>query len=48
MRENNTVAEGARISIVDDDESTREAINTLIGSMGLSVEQSCWSHTEGF
>jgi FixJ family two-component response regulator len=38
MRENNTVAAGARISIVDDDQSMREAVNTLIGSMGLHVE----------
>ncbi len=46
MRENNTVAEGARISIVDDDESMREAIKTLIGSMGLSVEE--FSSAEDF
>ena len=46
MRENNTVGEGARISIVDDDESMREAINTLIGSMGLSVEE--FSSAEDF
>jgi FixJ family two-component response regulator len=39
MQGKNTVAEGARISIVDDDESMREAIKTLIGSMGLSVEE---------
>ena len=37
MRESNRV-EGARISIVDDDESMREAINTLVGSVGLSAE----------
>src|SRR6267378_7273908 len=39
MRDNNMVAEGARISVVDDDESMREAIKTLIGSMGMSVEE---------
>lgn len=38
MRENYTIAEGARISIVDDDESMREAMKLLIGSMGLGVE----------
>ncbi len=46
MQEKNTVAEGARISIVDDDESMREAIKTLIGSMGLSVEE--FSSAEDF
>ncbi len=46
MRENNTVAEGARISIVDDDESMREAIKTLMGSLGLSVEE--YSSAEDF
>ncbi|MCM3904984.1 MAG: response regulator [Pyrinomonadaceae bacterium] len=39
MRENNTALEGARISIVDDDESMREAISTLVGSMGLIAEE---------
>jgi len=38
MLENYTIAEGARISIVDDDESMREAMKVLIGSMGLDVE----------
>ena len=37
MAEKNT--EGARICVVDDDESMREAISTLIVSMGLSVEE---------
>jgi FixJ family two-component response regulator len=46
MRESNTVAEGTRISIVDDDESMREAIKTLIGSMGLSVDE--FSSAEDF
>ena len=46
MRENNTVAEGTRISIVDDDESMREAIKTLMGSLGLSVEE--FSSAEDF
>jgi FixJ family two-component response regulator len=46
MRENNMIAEGARISIVDDDESMREAIKTLIGSMGSSVEE--FSSAEDF
>lgn len=39
MRENNLTVEGARISIVDDDTSMREAIKTLIVSMGLSIEE---------
>jgi FixJ family two-component response regulator len=39
MRENNAVAEGTRISIVEDDASMREAIKTLIGSMGFSVDE---------
>jgi FixJ family two-component response regulator len=46
MRENNAVAEGARISIVEDDASMREAIKTLIGSMGLSVDE--FSSAEDF
>src|SRR5260370_17122823 len=46
MRDNNMVAEGARISVVDDDESMREAIKTLIGSMGSSVEE--FSSAEDF
>jgi FixJ family two-component response regulator len=46
MRENNTVTEGARISIVDDDDSMRQAIHALIGSMGLSVEE--FSSAEDF
>ena len=46
MKEKNTVAEGARISIVDDDESMRDAINTLGESMGLSVEE--FSSAEDF
>lgn len=40
------IAEGARISIVDDDESMREAIKALIGSMGLGVED--FSSAEAF
>ena len=46
MRENNPVAEGTRISIVDDDKSMREAIKTLIDSMGLSVDE--FSSAEDF
>ncbi len=46
MKEQNTVAEGARISIVDDDESMRDAINTLVEAMGLSVEE--FSSAEDF
>ena len=38
MPKKNLVTKGARISIVDDDESMRVAIKTLVGSMGLSVE----------
>jgi FixJ family two-component response regulator len=40
MRENSTFTKGAMISVVDDDESIREAIEALIGSMGLSVRVS--------
>ena len=40
------IAEGARISIVDDDESMREAISTLIVSMGLIAEE--FSSAEDF
>ena len=39
MRENYTVTKGARISVVDDDESMREAVKALIDAMGLSVEE---------
>jgi len=47
MREKNTIAEGSRISIIDDDESMREAIKTLIGSIGgMSVEE--FSSAEDF
>ena len=46
MRDSNTIAEGARISIVDDDESMREAIKTLIGSLGLGAEE--FSSAEDF
>jgi FixJ family two-component response regulator len=46
MRENNKFTKGTRISVVDDDESMREAIKTLIGSMGLSVED--FSSAEDF
>lgn len=46
MRENYMMAEGARISIVDDDEGMREAIKSLIGSLGLSAED--FSSAEAF
>ena len=46
MGQNNTIAAGARISIVDDDRSMREAVNTLIGSMGLTIEE--FSSAEDF
>ncbi|MCM3873592.1 MAG: response regulator [Pyrinomonadaceae bacterium] len=46
MRESNTIPECARISIVDDDESMREAISTLIGSIGLIAEE--YSSAEDF
>jgi hypothetical protein len=40
MRENNTLAKDTRISIVDDDASMREAINTLIScSLGIGVDE---------
>jgi len=35
----NTMAKSTRISIVDDDASMREAINTLISSIGLNVDE---------
>ena len=35
----NKMTESTRISIVDDDASMREAINTLISSLGLSVDE---------
>jgi FixJ family two-component response regulator len=46
MREKNTIAEGSRISVVDDDESMREAIKTLMKSMGVNVEE--FSSAEDF
>ena len=46
MKDQNTLAQGARISIVDDDESMRDAINTLVEAMGLSVEE--FSSAEDF
>jgi len=47
MPEKSTIAKGSRISIVDDDESMREAIKTLIGSIGgLSIEE--FSSAEDF
>ena len=46
MQENYTVTKGARISIVDDDESIREAVKGLIVSMGLSAED--FSSAEAF
>src|SRR5258705_13784991 len=46
MRKKSTFTKDTRISVVDDDESMREAIKTLIGSMGLSVED--FSSAEDF
>src|SRR6266540_3467117 len=46
MRENSTFTKDTKISVVDDDESMREAIKALIGSMGLSVED--FSSAEDF
>jgi FixJ family two-component response regulator len=46
MRENYTITKGARISVVDDDESMREATKALIDAMGLSVEE--FSSAEAF
>jgi FixJ family two-component response regulator len=46
MGENNTIAAGARISVVDDDQSMREAVITLIGSMGVSIDE--FSSAEDF
>src|ERR1700752_1674848 len=42
----NTVAQRASISVVDDDESMRQAINALMGSMGFGVEE--FSSAEDF
>jgi FixJ family two-component response regulator len=39
MRENEMLSRSPRISIVDDDESMREALKTLIASVGFRVEQ---------
>ena len=39
MTYNNTVTESPRISIVDDDPSMREAITTLISSIGFNVDE---------
>lgn len=46
MRDNSTFTKCTRISVVDDDESMREAIKALIGSMGLTVE--AFSSAEDF
>ena len=47
MPQKNTISAGSRISIIDDDKSMREAIKTLIGSLGgLSVEE--FSSAEDF
>jgi FixJ family two-component response regulator len=46
MREISGSSQGARIAIVDDDESMREAIETLIRSMGLSAK--AFSSAEDF
>ena len=39
-------SEATKISVVDDDESMREAIKTLIGSLGIEVEE--FSSAEAF
>src|ERR1700741_2022189 len=39
MRENNTLAKNTQISVVDDDASMRQAINTLISSIGFNVAE---------
>lgn len=39
-------SEATKISVVDDDESMREAIKTLIGSLGMEVEE--FSSAEAF
>lgn len=46
MREIDGFPKSMRISVVDDDESMREALKSLIGSMGLSVED--FSSAEDF
>jgi FixJ family two-component response regulator len=39
MQDINAVATKATISVVDDDDSMRQAMNVLIGSMGFGVEE---------
>jgi FixJ family two-component response regulator len=46
MQDINQIAERARISVVDDDQSMRQAINALIESMGFGVEE--FSSAEDF
>ena len=46
MPQNYMIAKGARISIVDDDESMRQAVKALIASMGVSAED--FSSAEAF
>ena len=46
MREKSTFTGDTRISVVDDDESMRQAIKALIGSMGFVVED--FSSAEDF
>jgi FixJ family two-component response regulator len=46
MQADSNFTKGTRISVVDDDESMREAIKELIASMGLSVED--FSSAEDF
>jgi FixJ family two-component response regulator len=40
------ITEGASVAIIDDDQSIREAIKTLLDSLGLNVEE--FSSAEGF
>ena len=40
------LTEGASVAIIDDDQSIREAIKTLLDSLGLNVEE--FSSAEGF
>ena len=39
MEQSYQFSEATKISIVDDDESMREAIKTLLGSLGMEVEE---------
>lgn len=39
MLANNTIDQGTKLSVVDDDDSMREAIMSLIDSLGMSIQE---------